>query len=263
MIAKADLVIVGRRIDFTTPKGDRSRIDVQIERELKGDTKWNQIVVLNPVGGDLPYQKPYVFLLKATGRVQTRGEVRNDVYESVLGECGIRRVSNEDIPAVIWDEAAKREMLLDDFVRDYAVPSEFKRVVAFLQYMKNGLRENRWEESRLLTFVSRDGLKFYDVNHDDSFRGRPAEVGRRTYRELSLLLRQKNWWDKDRVSGMLVGLGSVYAQPYPQYSTLHYQPMTDGTAVTVTVGSAYRLIFYREDGDLKLAKLEYLTEENE
>ncbi len=110
-------------------------------------------------------------------------------------------------------------------------------------------RAGRWNAQKFDSLLARGGVTFYNVNGDstwhlaaDALRG---ELGRR------------------RGAGfdMLLHLGYIYTQPYPQYSRLSFTQ--DSSGVLVRIGGWFQLTFVREGGLLELAKVEYLEREGE
>jgi hypothetical protein len=261
-IARADLIVVGHRINYR-PKtelteGDTpQRIEVQVKRVLRGGVKENQIAVRSysgmcPYGVVLEDEAEYVLLLRGGG---------DEIYDAV-DRCGVKamRVAGGKEENVTLDPHEREYLPLAQLLRDYIAPPEYRRVVELLQYLKDGgegdsgsgfdaSRGGNWQADKLLSFISGNGLTLYDVN------------GKRTRRltrgQLSSALSRRG----DPASVRFSHLGHIYAQPYPQYSTLRYEARPGG--VVVEMSGWYRLTFGREDGALKLTKLEYLMTEGD
>jgi hypothetical protein len=262
-IAQADLIVVGYRLDHPakpeqegeTPK----QVKVQVMRVLRGSVKENQIMVRSysgmcPYGVVLPDKEHYVLILKATGDGQTY---------SAVDRCSVKalRVTNDAAEIVTLDEYTNKTLPLDALLLATIAPPEYRRAVELLQYLRNSgerdggsgfeaSRGGNWKTDKLLSFVSRNGLTLYDVN--DKRRTR-----RLTRSQLSNALSHRG----NRTFAMFTHLGYIYAQAYPQYSTLRYKAQPSG--VVVEMSGWYRLTFKREDGTLKLTKLEYLMLEED
>lgn len=260
-IARADLIVVGHRINYR-PKteltqGDTpQQIDVQVKRVLRGSVKENQITVRSysgmcPYGVALEDESEYVLLLRGDG----------EIYNAV-DRCAVKalRVADGEEENVILDPHAREYLSFAQLLRDYIAPPEYRRVVELLQYLKesgkgdsaagfDASRGGNWQADKLLSFISDDGLTLYDVN------------GKRTRRltraQLSSALSRRG----DPTSVRFSHLGHIYAQPYPQYSTLRYEARPAG--VVVEMSGWYRLTFGSEGGALKLTKLEYLMTEGD
>lgn len=110
-------------------------------------------------------------------------------------------------------------------------------------------RGGRWRVDELLKYISLDGLTIFDINT------------RRTRRYTLAQLRRDLSSKSSDVKTKFIHLGYIYANPYPQYSTLSYEPQANG--LIVKMSGWYRLTFRREGDTLKLAKLEYLTLEGD
>jgi hypothetical protein len=260
-LAQADLIVVGYRSKLQPPQeNDKTpqQTAVQVTRVLRGSVKENQISVhsysgMCPYGVVLPDDKPYVLILRASGDATT--------YNAV-DRCSVKalRVAADADQTVTLDEYEKKTLPLDKLTHDYITPPAYKPVVEFLQYLKNSgerdggfgfdsTRGGSWKADEVLSFISRDGVTLYDIN-DKSTR-------RLTRVQLQRALSQRG----NKTFTRFVHLGYIYAQPYPQDSTLIYEPRKNG--VVVKVAGWYRLTFTRESGTLKLNKLEYLMVEGD
>ena len=257
-IAQADLIVVGYRLD-QLPKPEEGentpqQIKIQVARVLRGSVKENQIMVRSysgmcPYGVVLPDKEHYVLILKARGDGQTYGAVET---------CSVKalRVTNDAAQSVTLDEYSKEQIPLDTLLLERIAMPEYKRVVEMLQYLKNSgerddgsgfeaSRGGNWNAEKLLSYISGNGLTLYDVNDKQRTR-------RLTRSQLSNALSRRG----DQTFIRFTHLGYIYAQAYPQYSTLSYKSQPDG--VVVSMSGWYRLTFRREDDALKLTKLEYL-----
>lgn len=260
-IAQADLIVVGYRHEVQPPQDNDEtpqQTKVQVMRVLRGSVKENQIMVhsysgMCPYGVVLPDDKPYVLILRASGDGTTY---------SAVDRCSVKtlRVAADANETVTLDEYEQKTLPLDKFTHDYITPTTYKPIVEFLQYLKNSgerdggfgfdvTRGGNWKADELLSFVSRQGITLYDIND--------KRTRRLTRRQLQRALSQRG----SQTFTRFVHLGYIYAQPYPQDSTLIYQPQKNG--VVVKVASWYRLTFTSEDGLLKLNRLEYLMMEGD
>ena len=142
---------------------------------------------------------------------------------------------------------------------DGPVPGAYQRAVEFLNYIKMpaedakggfDLSKGRFDDpARIISYVSERGLTLFDVNDSTT-----THVGPDT---LNQQLRHRS----GRGFEFLVHLSQIYAQPYPQYSTLTYQLRPNG--IVVFVSDWYRLTFERENGQLRLTRLDYTELEGE
>jgi hypothetical protein len=142
---------------------------------------------------------------------------------------------------------------------DGPVPGGYQRAVEFLNYIKMpaedakggfDLSKGRFDDlARVVSYVSEHGLTLFDVNDSAT-----THVGRDT---LDQQLRHRT----GRGFEMLVHLSHIYAQPYPQYSRLTYQLRPNG--IVVFLSDWYRLTFERENGQLRLTRLDYTELEGE
>ena len=262
-IAQADLIIVGYRIDYgekqEQTEGDTpQQIRVQVTRVLRGSVKENQIMVKSysgmcPYGVVLPDNAPHVLILKSSGDGQIYGAV---------DRCSVKamRVASGKEENVTLDPYAREYLPLAQLLRDYIAPPEYRSVVELLQYLRDSgesdggfgfeaSRGGNWKADKLLSFISRGGLTLYDFNG--------KRTRRLTSRQLSSALARRG----DSTFVRFTHLGHIYAQPYPQYSTLRYEARPGG--VVVEMSGWYRLTFRRERGALKLTKLEYLMLEGD
>lgn len=261
-IAQADLIVVAYRNGAQPPQdNDKTpqQTKVQVTRVLRGQVKDNQIMVRSyrgmcPYGVVLPDDKLYVLILKASGDGKTY---------SAVDRCSVKALSiaTDADQTVTLDEYEQKTVPLDKFTHDYLTPAADRPALEFLQYLKNsGERDGggsgfdethggNWKAEELLSFISRNGITLYDIN-DKSTR-------RLTRAQLQLALSKRG----NKTFTSFVHLGYIYSQPYPQYSTLIYQPRKNG--LVINVAGWYRLTFMTEDGKLKLNKLEYLTLEGE
>ncbi len=259
-ITQADLIVVGYRVDLPTKQGQEGdtpqQIKVQAMRVLRGSVKDNQITIRSysgmcPYGVVLEDRAEYVLLLRGDGGIY-----------SAVDRCSVKamRVAGGKEENVTLDPYERDYLPLAQLLRDYIAPPEYRRVVELLQYLKNSgesdsasgfdaSRGGNWKADELLSFISRNGLTLYEVN------------GKRTRRltrgQLSSALSRRG----DPTFVRFAHLGHIYAQPYPQYSTLRYEARPSG--VVVEMSGWYRLTFTREGGALKLTKLEYLTLEED
>ncbi len=110
-------------------------------------------------------------------------------------------------------------------------------------------RAGPWDTEKLLSFFARGGVTFHDINGDTTWhltsprlRG---ELGRR----------------RGSAFDMLIHLGYIYTQPYPQYSQLSF--VKNPAGVVVRVGAWYEVTFVRERGILHVAKVDYTELEGE
>lgn len=254
-IAQADLIVVGQRLDLPKkqePEGDTpQQIKVQVKRVLRGSVKENQITVRSysgmcPYGVVLEDEAEYVLLLSSDG----------GIYNAV-DRCSVKamRVSGGKEENVILDPYEREYVSLAQLLSNYIAPPEYKRVVELLQYLKDSgesdsesgfdaSRGGNWKADKLLSFISLNGLTLEDVNG--------KRTRRLTHKQLSSALSRRG----DPTFVRFAHLGHIYAQPYPQYSTLRYEARPSG--VVVEMSGWYRLTFTREGGALKLTKLEYL-----
>ena len=140
------------------------------------------------------------------------------------------------------------------------IPARYRRAVEFLDLLRKAQRnpdpskvEVFGEVKRplrdipkLLSFVSKRGVTLIDANVQD---GKPLFVPRaQLKRDLSRR--------ESRAFEAFAYLGFVAAMPYAQYSQLSQRPTSSG--VVISVAGAHELLFVREGGVLKLAKLAYL-----
>ncbi len=260
-IAQADLIVVGYRHQAQPPQDNDAtpqQTKVQVMRVLRGSVKDNQIMVRSysgmcPYGVVLPDDKPYVLILRASGDGATY---------SAVDRCSVKALSvaADADQTVTLDEFETKTVPLDKFTHDYITPTAYRPVIQFLQYLKNSGEHDgdsgfdqtlggNWKAEELLSFVSRNGVTLYDIND--------KRTRRLTRMQLQRALSQRG----NKTFTSFVHLGYIYAQPYPQYSTLMYEPRKN--SVVVNVASWYRLTFIREDGTLKLNRLEYLMMEGE
>lgn len=258
-VKEASLIVVASRvgIGIEAPEGDQpQQIKVQVERVLRGSVKENQITVhswsgMCPYGVVLNDKSRYVLLLRGDG----------EIYDAVE-RCSVKamHVSGGKEESTVLDPYAKEELPLAQLLRDYIAPPEYKRVIEFLQYLKSsgstGVQGafdetvgGNWQVDELLSYISKGGLTTFDINDKRTRRYSIAELRR--------LLSSKS----NKASTTFIHLGYIYAQPYPQYSTLKYEPQANG--VVINISGWYRLTFTREDGALKLTKLEYIQVEGD
>ena len=258
-IKEASLIVVGSRADAMAQAREADQppqIKVQVKRVLRGSVKQNQITVhswsgMCPYGVVLEDKAEYVLLLRGDG----------EIYNAV-DRCSVKamRVAGSREEGVTLDPYQKKELPLAQLLTDHIAPPEYRRVIELLQYLKgsgspDGLGAfdetlgGDWRVEELLSYISRSGLTLFDINDKRTRRYTNAQLR-------SLLSRKGN-----KASGMFIHLGYIYAQPYPQYSTLSYEPQANG--VIVRMSGWYHLTFKREDGALKLAKLEYMQVEGD
>lgn len=259
-IKAASLIVVGSRADAAAQprEGDQpQQIKVQVKRVLRGSVKENQISVhswsgMCPYGVVLEDKADYVLLLRGDG----------EIYDAV-DRCSVKamRVAGGEEESITLNPYEREELPLAQLIRDYVAPPEYRRAIELLQYLKSSgspavlgaFDENlggRWQVKELLNYVSRSGLTIFDIND--------KRTRRYTNAQLRGLLSRKG----SKASTMFSHLGYIYAQPYPQYSTLSYEPQANG-GVVLRMSGWYRLTFKREDGALKLTKLEYIQVEGE
>ncbi|HEX8775250.1 MAG TPA: hypothetical protein VF735_16875 [Pyrinomonadaceae bacterium] len=258
-IREASLIVVGSRVGavMQAPEGEQpQQIKVQVGRVLRGSVRENQITVhswsgMCPYGVVLNDNDQYVLLLRDGGE-----------FYNAVAMCSVKamRIAGGKEESVVLDPYAKEELPLAQLLRDYIAPPEYKRVIEFLQYLKGSgspdvqgaFDENlggHWRVDELLSYISKNVLTVFNINDKRTQRYSMAELRR--------LLSSKN----NKASKSFIHLGYIYAQPYPQYSTLKYEPRANG--VVLNMSGWYRLTFKREDGALKLTKLEYLQVEGD
>jgi hypothetical protein len=253
-IREASLIVAGSHADAITQarEGDQpQQINVQVMRVLRGSVKENQITVhswsgMCPYGVVLEDKAQYVLLLRGDG----------EIYDAV-DRCSVKamRIAGGKEESVTLDPYAREKLPLAQLLRDYIAPPEYRRAIELLQYLKsNGSPDvfgafdetlgGHWRVEDLLAYISQSGLTLFDINDNRTRRYTKAQLR-------SLLSRKGN-----KASTMFIHLGYIYAQPYPQYSTLSYEAQANG--VVIRMSGWYRLTFKREDGALKLTKLEYI-----
>ena len=135
------------------------------------------------------------------------------------------------------------------------------QAVAFLEFLKSGQRpaprtagfnpENggHWSVDTLLQFLDARGVTFYDVNGDT------------TWSKSISVLRSELTKRTGPSFVMLVHLGHIYSQPYPQYSHLTFSRAAD--TLKVSLADWYQVIFVRRSGGVRVTRIEYLEEEVE
>jgi hypothetical protein len=258
-IKEASLIVVGSRVGpgIQAPEADQpQQIKVQVERVLRGSVKENQITVhswsgMCPYGVVLNDKSRYVLLLRDGGE-----------FYNAVAMCSVKamHIAGGEEQSTVLDPYAKEELPLAQLLRDYIAPPEYKRVIEFLQYLKGSggpdvqgafdeTLGGHWQVDELLSYISRGGLTIFDINDKRTRRYAIAELRR--------LLSSKG----NKASKTFIHLGYIYAQPYPQYSTLQYEAQSNG--VVVNMSGWYRLTFTREEGALKLTKLEYIQVEGD
>jgi len=146
----------------------------------------------------------------------------------------------------------------EHFVKSRDIPSEYKSVAEFLDYLKPAKQPRsgfdisiapQWDLDRLMSFISDKGLTMSDVNQA------AAKVQQLSPKQIRSAVAAR----KGQPFQMLVHLGYIYAQPYKQYSELRFEPRLTG--VVVHMASWYRMTFDLPDGQPKLARLDYLMRE--
>lgn len=139
------------------------------------------------------------------------------------------------------------------------IPAEYSASLDLLDYLRSvvtgsypvpyGVDDKHWDADKVLSYISKDGLALYDVN-----TGVTNKYG---LKELKSQLTRK----KGKAYDSIVHAGHIYSQPYPQYSELSYQIVPKG--IVVDMAEWYRLTFVLEGKEVRLLKLEYLTQEGD
>jgi len=160
------------------------------------------------------------------------------------------------LPAAILAPSAEDSPYL---IKERIIPPEFQPTADFLDYLKpakeavGGFNANvapRWDIDRLLSFMSGGGLTVSDLNRNG---GKLRAVSPKEIRG-AVVSRKGPTFSK------LAHLGYIYAQPYKQYSELHFQPMADG-GVAVHMADWYQITFARQADALKVTRIDYLMRE--
>lgn len=259
-IERADLIVTGNRIFSPEDKLDKTPefIKLQFLRVLKGKVAETQAKARShfgmcPYGVVVPDAAQYVFFLNDI-------DPKENFYGAVE-RCSFKtlRLDGANNETITLDNG-KTKIPLDEFAAETIAPPEYKTIVKFLQFLKNGEDEDafgfdvnnggKWDAEKLLSFVSANGVTLSNVN-------RKPPVRRLTFAELRRSLAGK----RDDVWQRFVHLGHIYKQAYPQYSTVNFISQPNHVIAELTAG--YRLTFSREQNALKLSKLEYLQIEGD
>jgi hypothetical protein len=137
------------------------------------------------------------------------------------------------------------------------IPTEYKDVLRFFEVIQNPVEPHdafsakdapRWDVSQLMRFVSRNGIRFTDVNHEIE--------GRISAKQIQNALDMR----KGKAFRAFAHLSHIYSIPYKQYSELNFQSSKD--SVVVSVSHWYRLTFDRSGAHPVISKWEYLNLED-
>jgi len=139
------------------------------------------------------------------------------------------------------------------------VPIKYSSAIDLLDYMRSvvtggypapyGVDDKLWDVDKVLSHLSKMGLTLYDVNDESTIKY--------SSKSLKSQLSRK----KGKAYDSIVHMGHIYSQPYSQYSELAYETIQNG--IVINMADWYRLTFVFEGSDLRLSKLEYLTEEGD
>src|SRR5262245_23766779 len=110
-------------------------------------------------------------------------------------------------------------------------------------------RATRWDNDSVLSYFVQDGITFHDINGDTTWHLSAAAL------QDELTRRRGAAFD------MLLHLGYIYSQPYPQYSKLSFAQ--DAKQLVVQVAGWYQLTFVRRGVSWRVAKVEYLQLEDQ
>jgi hypothetical protein len=144
-------------------------------------------------------------------------------------------------------------------IKERIIPPEYQITADFLEFLKptedartafDAQIAPRWNVDRLLSFIASGGFTATDLNRNE---GRPRSV---SIKEIRSAVASR----KGLTFQMLSHVGYIYAQPYKQYSELHFQPMAND-GVAVHLADWYQITFARQAGALKVNRIDYLMRE--
>lgn len=134
------------------------------------------------------------------------------------------------------------------------VPHEFRRAYEFLEFIKmpkepqgvfNPQDAPDWDLSKLLSYLSPDGVTFTDVNGN----------GLKGHYSLEIINNQLSSRN-GKIFKLFSHLSHTYSTPYRQYSKLTFEKTNDD--YVVNIGDAgYKLTFRSHNGKLYLTKCDY------
>jgi hypothetical protein len=154
---------------------------------------------------------------------------------------------------------ASATVVAQDFhIHKREIPQEYGDVYRFFETIQNPVEPRdafsakdapRWDVPQLMQFVSPNGIRFTDVNHELE--------GRISAKQIQNALETR----KGKVFRAFSHLSHIYSVPYKQYSELTFQSSKD--SVVVSVSHWYRLTFDRKGKRPVISKWEYVQLEGE
>ena len=137
-------------------------------------------------------------------------------------------------------------------IHERDIPPEHEKAFEFLELIKwpqepkdgfNAMNAPSWDLSKLMYYISRNGITFSDVNS--------RLVGSFSKDQIKAQLSER----KGDIFQSFAHLSHIYSIPYKQYSELHFEGVKNG--VIINIGGWYRLTFQYVDGNPYLIKLDY------
>ncbi len=156
--------------------------------------------------------------------------------------------------AIYLPTSVKAESTTPYKISRRSIPEDFKDAYAFLEFIKHAKEPDdvfdaqeapHWDISRFMSFVSKNGIVFSDVN------GRLSGLKSRTQIKNAISNR------KGRIFITFAHLAHIYSIPYEQYSELRFEKKEKDFIVYLS--DWYQLTFMLEGKRLRIAKCNYLT----
>jgi hypothetical protein len=154
--------------------------------------------------------------------------------------------------------SVKAESTTSYKISNRSIPENFRDVYAFLEFIKypkepddvfNAQEAPYWDISRFMSFISKNGVLFSDVNGRLSGLKSPAQIRNAISNR------------KGRIFTAFAHLAHIYSVPYKQYSELGFEKKDKDFIVHLS--DWYQLTFKLEGKRLRMTKCNYLTLESD